>query len=283
MKKVFLFILILLKFNVNAQITLNHIYDTASTNSSLFLPNQLMIVNFEISGYKYVKINRNLDEIQIYSMSHSLIKVISYASFPQACNAVPNILYLSEQLFDTDNAIEFMYVITDCPGVTKTYIYKEDGTLLFSDIASPSILLNFEQQQYPIYNTNQGTKMILSYSNGQAKVFNLPGSLLCNNPCNNSLTTGINSSEIKNNILLSNPHPNPAISSTTIDYTLPENVQKGEIVFYDVRGVEIKRFSVDKTFSSLLISTNDIAAGTYYYQLQIIGTVAAAKKLVIIK
>ncbi|MGZ4117244.1 MAG: hypothetical protein ACXVPY_07165, partial [Bacteroidia bacterium] len=66
-------------------------------------------------------------------------------------------------------------------------------------------------------------------------------------------------------------------------YTLPDGTTEGEIIFYDIIGNEIKRFKVDRTFTSLLISTADIAAGTYYYQLQTVGNASTAKKMVVIK
>jgi hypothetical protein len=40
---------------------------------------------------------------------------------------------------------------------------------------------------------------------------------------------------------------------------------------------------VDRTFNTLLISTKDIAAGTYYYQLQTAGDSSGGKKMVVIK
>ena len=100
--------------------------------------------------------------------------------------------------------------------------------------------MNTPLQQYPIYNAPQGTKMILSYENMQAKVFSLPG----------VLSTSI--SEANNKLLIqssiSNPYPNPAINATKIDYTLPKGINQGEIVFFNLQGKEVKRFEVDRTF-----------------------------------
>ncbi|MCW3103073.1 MAG: hypothetical protein JWO09_1513 [Bacteroidetes bacterium] len=284
MKKTILLALLLCISAAKAQITLEHTYDTASVSSAAFIPAQLMIVDFEASGQRYVKINRDQKQIQIYTMGHALTKVISYSAFPQACNNLPYVLYLSERLFDPDPDIEFMYIATNCSGTTSTYIYKENGTLLFSAVAAPLIMSTIELQQYPIYNTNQGTKMILSFSDGTAKVYSLPGVLPCTSPCNSSAATGIhNGGILPPGNMISNPYPNPASTATTIDYSLPENINEGEIVFYDLQGKEIKRFKVDRTFSSLVVSTSDIAAGSYYYQLQVKGNASTSKKLIVIK
>ena len=92
-----------------------------------------------------------------------------------------------------------------------------------------------------------------------------------------------NQGNIGNENRLSNPYPNPTTNSTKIDYTLPDSVNEGVIVFYNLQGMEVKRFKVDKTFSTLLVSTADIAAGTYLYQLQTSAVSAEGKKLIKIK
>ncbi|MBI4930417.1 MAG: T9SS type A sorting domain-containing protein [Bacteroidetes bacterium] len=285
MKKFILITLLAFGINAKAQITLEHTYDSASTygvmntSTTTSRSSQLMIINFEVSGEKYVKINRTGKVIDIYDMNHSLVKTISFASFPQTCNGVPTILYLSEKLFDIDSQLEFMYLYNDCAGAVTTKIYKEDGTCIFTeDSMAAWIMVNVQLQQYPIYNTSQGTKMILSHQNaynGDANVYGLPG----------TLSMGIQEG---NNLLLaqssiSNAYPNPSINSTRIDYTFPNGVSQGEIIFYDLQGKEIKRYKVDKTFDHLLISTADIPAGTYFFQLQTSDQASEGRKMVVIK
>ena len=260
--------------NVKAQITLEHKYDSASD----YLNSELRIINFDVSGERYVRINIQGKSIDFFDMNHSFIKSISYANFPQA-NSTSTILYLSQNLFTTDSKIDFMYFNQGNSNAAYTGIYNEDGALIFSvDSVGPWETSNTPQQMYPIYNTSVGTKMILSNEvNGQAWVYSLPG----------MLTTNIQ--EANNNLIamqkgkVSNPYPNPNTGSTKIDYTLPEEVNQGEIVFYNLQGMEVKRFKVDRTFNTLLISTKDIAAGTYFYQLQTAGESSGGKKMVVIK
>ncbi len=279
MKKIIFLSLIAFAINTKAQIVFEHAYDTASTFPNPASQSQLMIVNFEVSGYQYVKINRVVKAISIYDMNHALVQTVSLASFPMNVNGtMGDVLYLSQQLFNTDPLIEFMYIYTNSLGVNtgSTKIINQTGAVIFSDTGAASVHPNWAMQQYPIYNTPNGTKMILSYTNGQAKVYGLPG----------ILTTAIhvtNQNLVQASGLISNPHPNPTNNTTNVDYKLPEGVHQGEIVFYDLQGIEIKRFKVDKTFNSLLISTTDIPAGTYYYQLQTTGNTSAAKKMVVVK
>jgi hypothetical protein len=266
-----------------AQITLAQTYDSASTTDPISGYNQLMMINFAVSGERYVRINRSGASINIYDLNQSLLKTISLASLPMnlGTSEFGIVLYLSQNLFSTDSKITFMYIRNPCGSASPYYItdiVNEDGAILFSDTGAAEVNINMLEQQYPIYNTSHGTVMILSYRSGQAKVFNLPGTLTsCCNEDNIRLLAAQRQSGI------SNAYPNPNNGSTKIDYTLPDGVNEGEIVFYNLMGNEVKRFKVDRTFNTLLISTKDIAAGTYYYQLQTAGESSGGKKMVVVK
>lgn len=288
MKKLILIVLIAFVTNAKAQITLEFTQDSASSlvlaASGVTTQDQLMIVDFEVSGYQYVKVNRHVGYISIYNMGHALVQTISLAGFPKDGSSFGYILYLSETLFNTDSKKEFMYAQSFAGNNYYTGIYNEDGIILFSDSAYPAVIGTYAMQQWPIYNTPQGTKMLLSYPNGKVKVFDLGGTLSCSSACSaTSNSTGQRSISPPNNNGLGNAYPNPSNNATTIPYTLPTGTNQGEIVFYNVRGTEVKRFKVDNTFSTLLISTTDIPAGTYYYQLLINGNASAAKKMVVVK
>lgn len=281
MKSLIIIALCAFSMNVMAQITLEHDYDKASTiaTGSPAVQDQLMLINFEVSGERYVNINRHDKIINIYNLNHTLISTISLASLPLTnTGTLGDFLYFSEQLFNTDSKMEFMYCVPQDSSsfqLYKTIIYNEDEQLLFSQYGYPAIRPNYSQQQYPIYNTSQGTKLILSYTNGHAKVFSLPGTL--------SADIAKANNDLLSQSSISNPYPNPSISTTQIDYDLPKGINQGEIVFYNLQGKEVKRFKVDKTFNTLLISTSDLAAGTYYYQLQTTTQNSEGKKMVVIK
>ncbi len=277
MRKIILLIFIAFGINAKSQIVFEHTYDSAATyNFCSGNVSQLLMVNFEVMGEHYVKINRCGKHIKLYALNHSLVKTISLTNLPlDASNVVGGILYLSQKLFNSDSKIEFMYVLTS-PSYS-TIIYDENQNVLFSEPGCPLVIPYYHMQQYPIYNTSAGTKMILSYTNGQAKVFGLSG----------TLTTAIQKAngELSNidGFGVSNPLPNPAFYETKIEYVLPNGVNEADIVLYDLQGKEIKRYKVDSEFSSLLISTYEISAGTYFYQLQAHGQYSGAKKMIVIK
>ncbi|OFX33168.1 MAG: hypothetical protein A2X08_14080 [Bacteroidetes bacterium GWA2_32_17] len=284
MKKFIFISLLAYSLNAKAQVTLEHTYDSSSTFAygTPSASSQLMIIKFEISGEHYVKINRWGKTIDIYQMNHLFVKTISLASLPTTPitnGALGDILYISEQLFDIDSKIEFMYC-TASP--VYIGIYNEDGILLFSDTALPAIRLNVPLQQYPIYNTSMGTKMILSYNgndlnNFKAKVFSLPGTLSAGIEQANGQLIQMQSGQ------LSNLYPNPSNGSVTLQYELPKNEKEGELILYNMQGAEVKRYKVDNTFKDILLDNTALPAGTYFYQLQTKKRAVGTKKMVVIK
>lgn len=280
MKNLFFIFLLAFVINANAQITLEHTYDSASTaNVYVNDINQLMIINFEVSGERYVKINRAARSICIYDMNHTLLKTISLASFPSYSNGLMgDVMYLSENLFDIDSKLEFMYYYTtyDTNLHLHTKIIKEDGTVLFSDTGGAVVRPNWAMQQWPIYNTSQGTKMILSYSNRQAKVFSLPGTL------SNAIQEA-NGQLMQQNGAFNNLYPNPSNGAVTLQYELPKGEQEGELILYNMQGAEVRRYKVDNTFKDVLLDNTQLPAGTYLYQLQTNKGPIGTKKMVVVK
>lgn len=98
-----------------------------------------------------------------------------------------------------------------------------------------------------------------------------------------NLNNGIKSvKNIKNNNLSNYPNPT-ANNSTTIEYQLPQGEREGSIVVYDINGREVKKFRVDNNFNNIVLSTQDLQAGTYFYSLQTSQGVVGSKKMVVIK
>jgi len=273
MKNLLIFFVFALSTNIFAQITLENKYDSASDYQN----NILMIVKFELSGERYVKINRQDYNISIYDLNHSLTKTISIANYPPSLGYFL-VLYLSQQLFDTDSAIEFLYGYTDVNSVFHTRIYKEDGTVIFiADSLYPWNELSIPQQQFPIYNTQQGAKMILSHmGNNQAWVFSLPGIL-------STAIEQANGQLMQQNGAFNNLYPNPSNGSVTLQYELPKEERQGELILYNMQGTEIKRYKVDNTFKDILLDNTQLPAGTYFYQLQTKKGAVGTKKMVVIK
>ena len=279
MKNLLLIVVLTITTNLKSQIVFEHLYDSAANwNYCQGQASQLFMVKFEVSGERYVKINNCAKHIKVYDLNHNAVKTISTANLPTSgppYNTMGSFLYVSEKLINTDSKMEFMYVTIN-PSLA-TYVYNEDGTLLFSEPGAPIVTINVHQLQYPIYNTAQGTKLIISYPNGSAKVFGLGGTLTT------AIQKGNNEILEGSDFSMSNARPNPNNSETEIKYALPQGINEGEIVLYDTQAKEMKRFKVNPNSESLIISTSDLSPGIYFYQLQTASQKTAAKKMIVVK
>lgn len=281
MKKLLPLILIIVSsLQSKAQVTLQHQFTRVGDRP-------MQWVYLKHSGFKYVL--QHNDTLTFYNLNYSLFK-----SFRIPGNWSPtdiNVWFISEGLFDNDtNHIEYLVESYCCPD--SIGIYKEDITTLFysdSMIVSSSVPGMGMGYAQPVFTTDSGTFLLLGtqHSNGNSKGYNiykLGGSVPCMPSCYGNggpsfvepLTDGGGggSSEV---------YPNPATTYTDIYYTLPDGVNTGEILLTDLAGKEVKRFTVDRQFTHLHLTTTDVAAGTYIYQLSANGNFVSAKKLVVVK
>ncbi len=274
MKKIVILLLFTCALNSYSQITLEHVYDSAATWTQL--KNQLIFVEFD-NYERYIRIDKTNRIMTFFDENHNFISTLSLAAFPDLSTSPDNfsIIYISDKLFNVDDKIEFMYVSSQMYSA-YTGIYNEDGVLLFSVYnEAPWVQPSWHHQQYPIFNTSTGTKLIMSTNDNKAKVYSLPGTLSSN-------------IEIDNSQLLDNYYhlfafPNPSFNQTTIEFDLPPGNKNGEIVFYTLHGQEIMRYMITNDMQYINVNTSNLSAGTYYYQIQCPDGYIKGEKLTIIK
>jgi hypothetical protein len=75
--------------------------------------------------------------------------------------------------------------------------------------------------------------------------------------------------------------PNPFAEQTVITFSLPENIQKVNIMFYDSNGKMINNVEIkERGNSQLNVFANDLSTGVYTYTLVADGQIVATKKMV---
>ncbi len=275
MKKAYLlFVMLLASFCCYGQFPLEHTYDTCSTTTN---NGRLVMVNLENSGYKYIKYNKLQNKVIIYSLNHILEKEVTLPITPNLTNHESfTLFYFSEHLFNTDNLMEFILVRQgSSPGgfYCSTHIINENGVVLFyRGNEAPFVEPNVLQQQYPIYNTPAGTKLLLSNLLGQVKVYGLPG----------TLPTNISPDPISDE-KISNLFPNPAFSDITIEYELPAKVNSGKIRIYKETGQLIKEYPIFSSVQFIRIPNNDFEPGNYFYEIITEEKLYKGKQFVILK
>jgi len=262
----------------NAQITLQKTLPT-SWDDGFF-----QSVYLKHSGFKFVYLNNKT--LYFYNMNLSLFKTVPIpgnlilGNYSVGC--------ISEGLFDTDTLhIDYMVTSNCCP--YSVVIYKDNGAIVFSEDSASFVQYTPGMQGpnfFPIVPTDSGTYMILTQdvnSNSVAtQVYKLPGSLPCIPGCLGS-STDAGLLPVRNNIGNMNIYPNPAVSYTNIYYTLPQGTTQGQLTLYDLAGRILKEYNVTSVVDHLHLTTSDIAAGTYFYQLSVNGNAIAAKKIIVVK
>ena len=78
--------------------------------------------------------------------------------------------------------------------------------------------------------------------------------------------------------------PNPFFSNTEIVCQLPETVKKAAVYVYDLQGVELKSYPLDKTgVNTITVYGSELPAGMYLYTLIVDNEIIDTKRMVLTK
>lgn len=250
MKKILLFMAFFLSFECYSQITLDF-------QNSLYGFSVVKLSNTETKYFDNDQWSMNhLNQFSLYNLDGSLYKTISMPPKPDTAAFFPTIFCISRTLFDNDDSnLEYLvaYEWGYAPGGGAAHrnlkVVREDGTILLNEDDASN-------NYWPplIYNTEEGTKMILFYYHDstsiyyQTKIFNLPGTLLTipheqmNQPCNPLV------------------YPNPNNGTYSINFK-PDNAVEKNVEVLTSEGKLIKSY---KTKSSVItINQPDLPEGLY--------------------
>ena len=82
-------------------------------------------------------------------------------------------------------------------------------------------------------------------------------------------------------ITISNIYPNPANDFANIDYKIVGNFNSANVSFFNLLGIQIAEFDLQRNSDKLKIATTNWETGIYMYQLVIDGKKIATKKLLV--
>lgn len=100
-----------------------------------------------------------------------------------------------------------------------------------------------------------------------------------NSGANGTTTYDVELSD-KGIVVLDQNVPNPFAEQTVINYVIPENTGKAQMLFYNVSGQLIKAVDItEKGKGQLNVFANDLSNGTYAYTLVVDGKIFATKKM----
>lgn len=75
--------------------------------------------------------------------------------------------------------------------------------------------------------------------------------------------------------------PNPFSSETVIKYTLPQEIKTASLIVYDLSGKQLTSFPLEKTSTSITITSEKLAAGIYIYSVMADGKIMNSKRMIV--
>lgn len=225
--------------NLKAQITLDHIVNSANMT---YYFNPVQISSTET---KYYMADTVANTFSLYNMDFTpfLINVVVPESFNNG-STIFRAIYITRALFDCDTSnIEYAYEAATNSN-EKFRIMRTDGTVLFQlDSANGPYCfgdcLGGADWVKPLVNTSSGVKLFLqrpnAIGNGAVYIYSLCG------------TVPKVFDFIKDNTNLSyiNIFPNPSSNSLTFEIHPPNNMEEFELVIVDNGAREIKREKIN--------------------------------------
>lgn len=229
-----------------AQITFEHEFAGLSA-ASVELPS---------AGFRYYVMDAGLNQCRIYTPEYALWKTIS---LPVSIGEyLVDIQYLSENIFNTDNAIELLYVTYRCDtlqgyGTYATYVAGESG----------AILLSVPGGGYSVvYPAKSGSKLfvwIYDYSVSlyatATRVFGLPGG---------SSQGGV-ADVVPGQTLQA--FPNPASDFIRIPVGGQLQGQELTLSILNTAGQTIHRQTIPQAPIFIQIDTRTLSPGVYFYRI----------------
>lgn len=257
---------ILLTINSIGQINFEYSYPNGKLKTT--------IIKLSNSGLKYQWVDVSTGQIKLYNLDHTIFKTMSFPVLAGMTGVY--VAYVSENTFDTDNEIEYMvYYQDDFNWVNSaTKIVNENGTIILDKVGEIPAFSMTGDEIAAIFNTPNGTKMILdSYNDNSAKVYSLPGTLVATNLKN--VENNFNNSLFA--------FPNPANTYIKMAYTLPANIKEANVSIFDVEGKLVKVYTIDHNFNELLIETDNWNSGIYFCQINSNGKNISTTEFVVRK
>lgn len=257
----------LMAFVMNAGITPERTFNNICSSTML-----------NATDYKLFTIDMELNKCRIYNTDYSLYQTIDL-NIPSGMYLY-DIRFVTENLFDLDEGIELLYVyyeyvVTDATTGSGYYDYytkviNADGSEILSvDGGLYSYMYRINANDYRLF--------IYAYDYSSwpydmsTSIFELPGyPYLLKNAEVSSKSASIGDA-----------YPNPASNFVTVDYALPYGVSEANLMIYDMGGVLMKSYRVDKYFNALQLNAGTLLPGSYLYNIEADGIKSESKQLII--
>jgi len=199
-------------------------------------------------------------------------------------NDLSYFMYVTQNLFDTDDGIEFMIFdrIYSKADSYYTKIIDDDGTTL-KEFQYCYPLVDYMTDHFSAIRT-VGDKTYLTLMNmvdSTYKVYSLPGKLqsCCNCPSDPN-TSNLKVYEVSGSSSLKS-YPNPVDKNVTVEFSLPVAVDKANLLLTNSEGKLITSFDVAEGETQLTIDASELKPGIYFWYLtKLNGDMISSKRII---
>jgi len=269
MKKLAIPVMILLALLLTRRVDAQIQYQTAFSYSGIY-------TQLEKAGYKFYLMDVNAEQCRIYNTDYSIWKTMQL-NIPNN-RWLSDVQFLSQNLFDTDDGVELLYVYYQYVQTTTSYYYIYT-TCVIDD--NGSILLEVPGGSWTEIKNLEGDgsrMMVYVYDYSvypytvQTRIYKLPGQV-----------TGIpelpaSGEEFKESMAFPNP------SSTSFHIRIPGTIPgtQATIVVLDSRGKLIIRQPVSGSLEEIDLKSLGCPSGTYYMRLETAKLQTRFQKIVLL-
>jgi hypothetical protein len=159
-------------------------------------------------------------------------------------------------------------------GIHKPISENDNYSLAYSQFVVP-LVKAVQEQQLMIEGQKRSNDQLKEQLEDQKQ-------LISELQAKNVTTNGTNQNIGLSGFSMDQNEPNPFNNETVIKYTLPQNTVNAYLAIYDLSGKQIKTIElVQKSATSLTITSDQLAAGIYIYSILADGKVIGTKRMVV--
>lgn len=249
------------------------------------------LVKLTNAGYKLYDEDYPNNKVRLYNPNNSIYKTLN---LPPTVNNYGSIRYISDNLFNADSLIEFVYITTSTTNTntTRLYIMNESGNIFLNkdscslgpyNIVNDPTFMNSNSLFYDGVSIKlRIEKWAGNYGFTKYLVYSLPGSIPCID-CTNGIITGYMSTNNENpNSEAARFFPNPANNDLKLQYNIPSTAKDAVIKIFDIQGKLIEELKISPTQDYVLLPS-DYTNGLYVYSLIVDGKVIKNEKIILSK
>ena len=185
---------------------------------------------------------------------------------------------VTQDVWDNDDDIEIVIEKRYFNQMTSTDI-EDVITIYDHNLTQLDQLVGFLDENYPDVIDDE-IVYIIEYSDQSDYNYSLDSTVIYK--IRDVITSSSNNvARVNNDMLSASPNPSPRNAKVSVKYVLPDNANTGELIFYSLKGEELKRVRVGKHVDHVDVSTSGMPRGMCVYKLKTSEGIVYSNKLMV--